>query len=461
VRKKKQRTIRRQSPAAGKALPSRPDSGAVADGLRQEGTTLAPPAVKPAAPGNGSHEPHALLHNLQLHQAELEMQNEELRRAQAELAQAHDRFQDLYDFAPVGYLTFDAQGAILEVNLTAAKMLGVPRQKLLGRKLPHFIARDSQDTFHLHRQQVFSEGARGECELALRGAEGAGLVIQMQSVASVDPRTQVQQCRAALIDMAKRKRAEESLKQMAAQLEERVARRTVELTRANERLRAEMAEHKRLEREILEIREREQQRIGRDLHDGLGQHLHGVSYFCTLLQAKLREKSLAEAAEAGRIVQLLSDAVKLSHDVAAGLQPVPPGPKGLASAVRQLAGRIRSVYSVDCRFHGPGEFLPADHTAATHLYRVVQEAVHNAVKHGRPTRIRVSLLPRRGQIILRVADNGAGLPRSRRRGKGLGLQIMQSRAEALGGSLAVQRARGGGTEVVLTMPGTMDHPPVL
>jgi PAS domain S-box-containing protein len=406
---------------------------------------------------NGDHKLQAVLNNLQLHQAELEMQNEELRRAQSELAQAHDRFQDLYDFAPVGYLTFDDKGAILEVNLTAAKMLGVPRQKLVGQKLSHFIARDSQDHFHRHRQHVFSEGAPGECELALRRADGESLVVQMQSVAFCHPISQALQSRTALMDVAERKRAEDALKEMAAQLEERVAQRTAELTRANERLRAEMAEHKRLEREILEIREREQQRIGRDLHDGLGQHLHGVSYFCALLRAKLKEKSLPEAAEAGRIVQLLADAVKLSHDVAAGLQPVQSGPKGLVSAVRHLAAHIRTVYSVDCRFHGPKDLSLDDHAAATHLYRIVQEAVHNAVKHGRPSRIRISLLPRHGRLFLRVADNGAGLPQIRRRSKSMGLQIMQSRADALGGSLAVKRARGGGTEVVLTLPGAMAH----
>jgi signal transduction histidine kinase len=219
-----------------------------------------------------------------------------------------------------------------------------------------------------------------------------------------------------------------------------------------------MIEHKRLEREILEIREREQQRIGRDLHDGLGQHLHGVSYFCGLLQARLKEKSLPEAAEAGRIVQLLAEAVKLSHDVAAGLQPVQSGPKRWMSAVRQLAGEIRSVYSVDCRFHCPKKLSLADHAAATHLYRIVQEAVHNAVKHGRPSRIRISLVPRRGQIVLRVADNGAGIPRGRRLSKSMGLQIMQSRADALGGSLVVKPARGGGTEVLLTLPDTFANP---
>jgi PAS domain S-box-containing protein len=415
----------------------------------------------PAKAGSADRELQSLLYTLQLHQAELEMQNEELRRAQAELAQAHDRFQDLYDFAPVGYLTFDAQGTIQEVNLTAAKMLGVPRQKLVGQKLSHFIAREWQDNFHLHRQQIFAERAPGECELVLRRANGESLVVQMQSAAFLHPVSQNRQSRAALMDVAERKRAEAALKEMAAQLEERVAQRTAELTRANERLRQEMAEHKRLEKEILEIREREQQRIGRDLHDGLGQHLHGVSYFCALLGAKLKEKSLPEAAEAGRIVQLLADAVKLSHDVAAGLQPVQSGPKGFVSAVRELATHIRSVYAVDCRFHCAKEFSLGDHAAATHLYRIVQEAVHNAVKHGRPSRIRISLLPRRGQMILRVADNGSGLPKIRRDAKSMGLQIMQSRAEALGGTLAVQPARGGGTEVVLTLPGGVAHHNVL
>jgi PAS domain S-box-containing protein len=122
-----------------------------------------------------------LLYELQVHQAELAIQNEELRRHQLELAAARDKYAALYDFAPVGYVTLDARGTILEANLTATTLLGVPRSTLVGTPLTRFIARDDQDVFYFHRGQVFEAHTTQTCDLRLQRPDGTVFVAHVES----------------------------------------------------------------------------------------------------------------------------------------------------------------------------------------------------------------------------------------------------------------------------------------
>jgi PAS domain S-box-containing protein len=154
-----------------------------------------------------------LVHELQVHQIELELQNEELRQIQAELAQSRDRYTDLYDFAPAGYLTLESRGVILEANLTIARMLGVARADLLKRNLSRFVARKSQDTFYLCRREVFSSGRAHTCELALKRADGTAFPVQFECAAYTDPATQTPCCRTVVLDVAGRRRTEQALQE--------------------------------------------------------------------------------------------------------------------------------------------------------------------------------------------------------------------------------------------------------
>lgn len=134
-----------------------------------------------------SHKTSALLHELRIHEVQLEMQNDELRKAQTELALSRDRFIELYDFATVGYATLDLKGVIVEANLTAAKMLCVVRQKLLGQQLHRFVASDSQDVFYLRQQLVFGNQPRHACDLALKTTNGSKLPIRLESTLFDNP----------------------------------------------------------------------------------------------------------------------------------------------------------------------------------------------------------------------------------------------------------------------------------
>ncbi len=153
----------------------------------------------------------ALVHELQVHQLELEIQNEELRGAQLELAQSRDRYNDLYDFAPVGFVTLDSKGTILEANLTAAGLLDVPRSALMRRKLNCFVAKNSQDTFYLHLMQVFSSDQKVSCTISLKRSDGTTLAVQLESIIIDRASGQAPQCQIAMIDIAERKKAELAL----------------------------------------------------------------------------------------------------------------------------------------------------------------------------------------------------------------------------------------------------------
>jgi two-component system, cell cycle sensor histidine kinase and response regulator CckA len=156
-------------------------------------------------------EARQLLHELRVHQLELEMQNEELRRAQEALEASRARYFDLYDLAPVGYVTLSEQGLILEANLTAATLLGVPRSALVMQRMPRFILRDDQDIYYRHRKQLFETGAPQVCELRMVKEDGTPFWVRVEATLTLDGETGVPLCRATLSDVTARKHDEREL----------------------------------------------------------------------------------------------------------------------------------------------------------------------------------------------------------------------------------------------------------
>ena len=161
-------------------------------------------------------EKQQLVHELQVHQIELEMQNEELRRAQAELAQSRDRFNHLYDFAPVGYVTLDPDRTVLEANLTLATMLGVERSKLVGGKFSRFVAREAQDTLYLHQRAVLGDDTQKACDLSLRRPDRKTFAARMETISIRDRVSGACRYRSAVIDITERNRAEQALRESEA-----------------------------------------------------------------------------------------------------------------------------------------------------------------------------------------------------------------------------------------------------
>jgi PAS domain S-box-containing protein len=159
-----------------------------------------------------------LVHELQVHQIELDMQNEELRRTQVELEVARDRYLDLYDFSPAGHLTLDTHGTIVEANLRAGTLLGINRKELTGRLLARFVASDDQDIFHRHCQEVLKTGKRQTCEVHLRKKVGVSCCVYLESLAVHEEPGHITHWRTALLDISDRKLAELALHESEARL---------------------------------------------------------------------------------------------------------------------------------------------------------------------------------------------------------------------------------------------------
>ncbi|HXJ60570.1 MAG TPA: PAS domain S-box protein [Verrucomicrobiae bacterium] len=211
---------------------------------------------------------------------------------------------------------------------------------------------------------------------------------------------------------------------------------------------------KRLEAQIVKISEREHQRIARDLHEGLGQQLAGISCLANGLKTTLTARGAAEAAGAAKISSLLDVAVGQSRDLAQGLQPVPPELNGLTTVLQHLAVRITELFNVTCQFDCPRPVLLKQNEKATHLYRIAQEAVTNALRHGRARWIQIALSSTPEKITLSVRNDGVAFKKNPNARKGMGLGIMSYRAGKMGGTLVVRRGMHDLTEVICTVPTT-------
>jgi signal transduction histidine kinase len=236
-----------------------------------------------------------------------------------------------------------------------------------------------------------------------------------------------------------------TLRELHARLEQRVKERTVDLTR-------EMSERERLEKELLDVSEREQRRIGRDLHDSLCQHFTGTALACRVLEEKLAARSLPEADQMANIVNLVEDGIGMARNLARGISPVEMDSEGLVAAFHILAANITKLSKVKCIFENDSPVLVPDAATATHLYRIAQEAVTNAMRHGKANRIDISLSHRNSQIVLTIEDDGIGLSETWDSGPGVGTRIMAHRAAMIGGTFSIEPNPTGGTLVSVSVP---------
>ena len=196
-----------------------------------------------------------LIHELRVHQIELEMQNEEVRKTQGEINELLTKYFDLYELAPVGYFVLDKKGLILEANLTGANLLGVQMRYLIKERFSRFVEPDSQDLFYFHRKQVLQTGAKQICELRLVKKDGTPFHAQLDSMAVQDGDGNSKQFRTAITDITERKQAEEALQESYDGMERRVEDRTAELLQVNEQLTREVNERKRAEEVLGESEE--------------------------------------------------------------------------------------------------------------------------------------------------------------------------------------------------------------
>lgn len=234
----------------------------------------------------------------------------------------------------------------------------------------------------------------------------------------------------------------------------------VDLYRKTRALETEIIGRKRLEAEIAGVVEREQRRLGQELHDGLGQQMVGIGYMISALLTKLGKVPPPIAKEAERLQNLITQSVEKARMLARGFYPVELEKNGLFVALQEIASGTRQLYPVSC-------FVETDESSYGHLndevavqlFRIAQEAVHNVVKHARAKKITIGLASANGDMILTVKDDGIGFPANADKKKGMGLQIMQYRAQMIGGRLDFRNEPNGGAIIVCSTP-RVEHPPV-
>lgn len=346
------------------------------------------------------------------HARELSIQQE---LAEAAVKDREERLRAILETAVEGIITIDERGIIESVNAAAERIFGYKAREIIGKNVsvlmpsPHRESHDGYLANYLHT---------GLAKIIGIGREVAG------------------------------RRKDGSIFPMDLSVSE-VKLATRRLFTGFIR---DITERKRLEKEILEITDREQRRIGQDLHDGLCQHLAGIELMSQVLAQKLAPKSKIHARQVNEIAGHVRDAISHTRSLARGLSPVTIESDGLMSALHELATDTEKIFHAQCRcdFDGPVEM--DDHAAATHLFRIAQEAVSNAIKHGKARRLVISLHDTRGRIVLRVSDNGRGFPKRTPKTKGMGLRIMQSRAGMIGGTIAIERNSGDGMSVICSVP---------
>ncbi|HUS98517.1 MAG TPA: PAS domain-containing protein [Hyphomicrobiaceae bacterium] len=220
----------------------------------------------------------------------------------------------------------------------------------------------------------------------------------------------------------------------------------------------DLTDQRQMEREILDIGDREKERLGRELHDGLCQNLAGIAALSATLSRKLAARSEPAAVEAAEITELLNETIGHARDLARGLDPVGLEQIGLAAALEAFATNVQDLFRVACRFQCDRPVLRLGPEVERHLYRIAQEAVNNAITHGRAKRIDISLSVRDGKGFLSIRDNGVGISKKALAAKGIGLHTMDYRSRAIGASLQVQRLARRGTEVTCALRLPPDPP---
>lgn len=351
-------------------------------------------------------------------QAELIDAIRDLERGTAADARVLAEYKAALDAHSIVAIT-DPRGRINYVNDKFCEISKYPREELIGQDHRIINSGHHSKAFFRDLWTTIAHGKIWNGEICNRAKDGSIYWVDTTIFPFIDPAGKPQQYIAIRTDITERKKQEQ----------ERVI----------------------LEKQVLEISDRERRRIGQDLHDGLGQHLTGIELMVQSLEGKLQTTAPADAPQAAKIAQHVRDAIRQAKSLARGLSPVDLEANGLMSALQELAVTIRDIFRISGSFYAPQPVLIHDNDLATHLFRIAQEAVSNAVKHSGASSIQIELRKAGDQLLLSIADNGRGL-KPNADGGGMGLRIMNYRASIIGGKISVQSEPGKGTKVICSAP---------
>lgn len=229
-----------------------------------------------------------------------------------------------------------------------------------------------------------------------------------------------------------------------------VVRRALDMVQRDRALAVAEAEGRRMEREMVEVAERERRRIGEDLHDGLGQQLTAIELVCAALKEDASRKLPELAKGMERVGKMLREAIAQTRYLSRGLVPISDDPDALRIGLAELTEHIGSLGRPRCHLDCPAPVILRDRSTAGHLYRIAQEAVNNVLKHAQAEDVTIRLTQVNGVLELQVSDNGKGLPTAK--SGGIGMEVMKHRASMIGGELTVVSRKGHGVTVTCVLP---------
>jgi PAS domain S-box-containing protein len=317
------------------------------------------------------------------------------------------RFEDLVENANDVVFTHDLSGRMTSINKAGELLLQCSRQSVLSQNIIDLMAEDHREAARMWLSQVIKGAETPTAEWDFMSAGGQRLKLEISS----------------------------RLIQQNGQ------------TKEVEGIARDITERRYLEREILEISNREQRRIGHDLHDGVCQQLAAVNYLADILGDRLRDRAVPESAEAQRIATLINEANAQARSVARGLFPVRLEEIGLALTLEELASTASKRYRITCRFVCKLPQTRMDSETELHLYYIAQEALLNAINHGKATTIVITLAAEGDRLKLSLQDNGQGFSLSDKLRAGMGIGIMRYRAKVIGATLDIQSEAGRGTQI--------------
>ncbi len=343
---------------------------------------------------------------------EIAASHESLRRQAEMLQKERDMAQNYLDIAGTIILTLNSSGKVALINRKGCSLLGFEESEIVGKDwfdnfIPERVRHEVREFFG--KIMTGETGFPGYYENTVLNEESEERLVAWHNTALKDE-----------------------------------TGRIIGVLSSGE----DITEHKRLEKSLIEIEERERRRIGQDLHDGLGQLLTGIAFQVRGLGRILEKRSFADAESAAEISVLVDDAKKQVSNISRGLYPVEMDREGLGSALEELASYARKTFGVPCIFVCNEPVSIQNKSAVLQLYRIAQEAVTNSVKHGKPGRIEISLSRSQGKIVMTIKDDGTGVPDvPKRKNSGMGLKIMNYRANLINAILDVKRGTDGGTVV--------------
>ena len=383
-------------------------------------------------------EVRRILQELQVHQIELEMQNEELRRVQLELDASKRRYFDLYEMAPVGYCTLSEKGVILQANLRLASLLGLTQGKLLARPLSRFIHPEDQTVYYHYRRLISGAVPSPALELRLLRAQAPPFWARIESTLWQDS-ADAPELLVAIFDITPLKQVEDRLHRLNEELETQVKARTLHLGQMYARM--------------LTAQEDERKRVALDLHDSLGQTLSAIKLMGGQVLAGSRIKpGEGDLAHLPDMLTALTGAIEDVRQISTNLRPSMLDDLGILAALSWLVRGLMSAQpgvKVGKAFEVEEAVIPE--ALKITLFRLVQEAFQNAVKHSQATEIRLSLGLAGGRLTLKISDNGRGFePRTGAPHDalgGLGLASMRERTGFSGGTFELTSSVGNGTQI--------------